>query len=341
MVWKCDSAGYSEDRPGNGPEKRPRRNESDEIPETGFKERESADGSRLSLTSTKRKFRKGRRVHWQKQQTAWIGTLLLGEQTQRGHMRPGAMFWSCTGQNCGMTHSVNSESTSCRVKCRLCHCRKGQAYHANNSVRLSITMQPRTERTTAHLRRGKLCWSEGRQDRVDSEESDVEQVEPNAPSGQGGRGKPMAIGSGDVERLFCDGQGLCSPGLWVPEDRVHPSAPAWLELSRLFLYTTETLGTIQACVRACIGRSPAPAAGDRRSSSKEAWSSWSEKNKTGPSFRLTSVSWVLCCRRAGDPRSHFVFACEGEDAAVPEALHQKKRRRRTPEQPAQVEVDDE
>ena len=84
----------------------------------------------------------------------------------------------------------------------------------------------------------------------------MEQVEPNAPSGQGGRGKPMAIGSGDVERLFCDGQGLCSPGLWVPEDRVHPSAPAWLELSRLFLYTTETLGTIQACVRACIGRSP-------------------------------------------------------------------------------------
>ena len=129
---------------------------------------------------------------------------------------------------------------------------------------------------TAHLRRGKLCWSKARQDRVDSEESDVEQVEPNAPSGQGGRGKPMAIGSGDVERLFCDGQGLCSPGLWVPEDRVHPSAPAWLELSKLFLHTTETLGTVQVVCQSLHwpfalppSSGGAPAAGDRRSSSKK------------------------------------------------------------------------
>ena len=92
---------------------------------------------------------------------------------------------------------------------------------------LSITIQPRTKRMTAHLRRGKLCWSKARQDRVESEESDVEQVEPNAPSGQGGRGKPMAIGSGDVERTFLRWTGPLFTGTLVAR-RQGPSVSASL-----------------------------------------------------------------------------------------------------------------
>ena len=37
-----------------------------------------------------------------------------------------------------------------------------------------------------------------------------------------GAGNPMVIGSGYAERRLCDGQGLCSPGTWAPEDRTSP-----------------------------------------------------------------------------------------------------------------------
>ena len=34
-----------------------------------------------------------------------------------------------------------------------------------------------------------------------------------------GQGEPLFIGHGDRKRLWADGAGLCSPGLWPPERR--------------------------------------------------------------------------------------------------------------------------
>ena len=67
--------------------------------------------------------------------------------------------------------------------------------------------------------------------------------------------KPMVIGSGYVERRLCDGQGLCSPGAWAPEDRCYPSSNLWTGLSRLFLATAESLSSLQLLIRTRSGSS--------------------------------------------------------------------------------------
>ena len=287
-----------------------------------------------------------RRVHWQTQQTAWIGTLLSGEQTQRGHMRPGTMFWSCTGQNCGTTHSVNSESTSCRVKRRLCHCRKGQAHHTNNSVRLFGETCPSPYNQGPNARpptSGEANCAGPRQDRTEStarsrtwnkssrtlrpvreaagspwrsvlatwrdfsamDRASVHQ-DSGCPKTGSIRQRQLGLNSGDS---FCTRRKLWGLSKRVSELAlaVHPSTQQWWS----------------AC-----GRIPSQFF-------KETWSSWSEKNKAFPSFRLTfrllgPLLQALCLRlRRG--------GCRGARSSTPK----KKRRRRIPEQPAQVEVDDE
>ena len=83
---------------------------------------------------------------------------------------------------------------------------------------------------------------------------DLEDVEANAPQGWAGTGKPMLIGSVYVERRLCDGQGLCSPGAWAPEDRCYPSSQLWTSISRLFLVTAESLSSVQLLSELALGR---------------------------------------------------------------------------------------
>ena len=50
---------------------------------------------------------------------------------------------------------------------------------------------------------------------------------PEKFTGHRGKGSPMMVGVGYVQREFCDGQSLASPGRWSPEARVYPSSTAW------------------------------------------------------------------------------------------------------------------
>ena len=43
---------------------------------------------------------------------------------------------------------------------------------------------------------------------------------PTTPTAREGEGKPVMVGHGPKQRLFVDGAGLCSPGLWPPEWRL-------------------------------------------------------------------------------------------------------------------------
>ena len=164
MVWKCDSAGTSEDRPGNGPEKRPRRNESDEIPESGFKERKSADGSRLSFTSTKRRFRKSETCTLADAADSVDWNLALGRtDTTWPHAARNnvlelhrAELWNDAQRQLRIYELSGEASTlSLPQRAGTPHEQLGSTFRRD----LSITIQPRTKRMTAHLRRGKLCWS--------------------------------------------------------------------------------------------------------------------------------------------------------------------------------------
>ena len=68
----------------------------------------------------------------------------------------------------------------------------------------------------------------------------------------------MLIGSGYVERRLCDGQGLCSPGAWAPQDRCYPSSKLWTSLSRLFLATAESISSVQLLSELALGRHAKP-----------------------------------------------------------------------------------
>ena len=113
----------------------------------------------------------------------------------------------------------------------LCHFRQNEKCHADNlrdlfRDRRPHAFDPRTSERPP-LSSELNILSKGREDREDSEESGLKDAEANAPQGWQGTGKPLVIGSGYVERRLCDGQGLCSPGVWAPEDRQYASSQLW------------------------------------------------------------------------------------------------------------------
>ena len=58
--------------------------------------------------------------------------------------------------------------------------------------------------------------SRGGEERSDTEESELEQAVVRAPVGLRGAGPPTNNGPGNVERQYCDGQGMPSPGWRAP-----------------------------------------------------------------------------------------------------------------------------
>ena len=135
----------------------------------------------------------------------------------------------------------------------LCHCRQNDKCHSDNLRDLFCNWQPHafdpssSERPPLSSELNILA--KGREDREDSEESGLEDAEADAPQGWPGIGKPMVIGSGYVERRLCDGQGLCSPGAWAPEERQYPSSQA-----RLFQGTAESISTVQLLSELALSR---------------------------------------------------------------------------------------
>ena len=66
---------------------------------------------------------------------------------------------------------------------------------------------------------------------------------PGKHAGHHGVGKPIQVGVGYVQRDFCDGRSLASPGRWAPASRVYPSTTHWRCISDTFQWFTDTYGT--------------------------------------------------------------------------------------------------
>ena len=150
------------------------------------------------------------------------------------------------------------EDTKLSAKRLLCHCRAAEKCHADNLRDLFRAQHPQAFDPSSSARPPSSSelniLAKARDGCEDSEESGLEDAEANAPQGWSGKGKPMLIGSGYVERRLCDGQGLCSPGAWAPGDRRYPSSQLWTSISRLFLATAESLSSVQLLSELALGR---------------------------------------------------------------------------------------
>jgi len=76
----------------------------------------------------------------------------------------------------------------------------------------------------------------------DGEETFDEDTGPPFGSGRRGAGRPMQVGRGPGARELQDGGGLCSPGIWLPQDRRYAPAPLLVEVRELLLAAIRTLG---------------------------------------------------------------------------------------------------
>ena len=61
------------------------------------------------------------------------------------------------------------------------------------------------------------------------------------PTARHGHGEPLRVGHGDQRRLLMDGAGLCSPGLWPPEQRFPATGVAKL-MHDAFRFELDVLG---------------------------------------------------------------------------------------------------
>ena len=62
------------------------------------------------------------------------------------------------------------------------------------------------------------------------------------------------VGVGYVQREFCDGQSLASPGRWSPQARVNPSSTAWSSVRECFWRFTTHFGTENLLVDLAMGK---------------------------------------------------------------------------------------
>ena len=102
-----------------------------------------------------------------------------------------------------------------------------------------------------------------REEPESDEGSSPDEGVPSKMSGHLGKGHPMKIGVGYVQRDFCDGQSLASPGRWPPGARVHPSTSAWTAVRDCFWKFTSHHGTERLLVELAMGKiqsSPFPPA---------------------------------------------------------------------------------
>ena len=102
--------------------------------------------------------------------------------------------------------------------------------------------------------------------REEPESDDGSSLDEGAPekfAGHRGIGSPMKVGVGYMEREFCDGQSLASPGRWPPGSRSYPSSPAWISVRDCFWRFTAHYGTEKLLVDLAMGKveeSPFPSA---------------------------------------------------------------------------------
>ena len=130
----------------------------------------------------------------------------------------------------------------------ICHCRATEDCHGDVLVEEFKKLYP-----AAHDRNKPSGVPPGheilsflarlREEPESDEGSSPDEGVPEKHAGYRGIGPPMMVGVGYVQREFCDGQSLASPGRWSPGSRVYPSSSAWSSVRECFWRFTTHFGT--------------------------------------------------------------------------------------------------
>ena len=141
----------------------------------------------------------------------------------------------------------------------VCHCRATEDCHGDVLVEEFRKLYP-----TAHDRYQPCGSPPGheilsflarlREEPESEEGSSPDEGVPETHAGYRGNGPPMMVGVGHVQREFCDGQSLASPGRWSPGSRVFPSSTAWSSVRECFWRFTTHFGTEKLLVDLAMGK---------------------------------------------------------------------------------------
>ena len=111
----------------------------------------------------------------------------------------------------------------------------------------------------------------------------------------------MKVGVGYVQREFCDGQSLASPGRWPPGARTYPSSTIWTSIRECFWRFTTHHGTEKLLVDLAMGKlkpllfHPTRSCNSSKRSSMslvELAFGFSARVETEWMFQLTTVFWT-------------------------------------------------
>ena len=97
------------------------------------------------------------------------------------------------------------------------------------------------------------CVARLREEPESDDGSSADEGVPSKFAGHRGIGIPMQVGIGYVQRDFCDGQSLASPGRWTQASRVYPSTDRWESISGVFQRFTEHFGAEELLVSLAVG----------------------------------------------------------------------------------------
>ena len=141
----------------------------------------------------------------------------------------------------------------------VCHCRATEDCHGDVLIEEFKKLFP-----TAHDRNQPCGVPPGheilsflarlREEPESDEGSSPDEGVPEKFAGHRGNGSPMMVGVGYVQREFCDGQSLASPGRWPPGSRVYPSSAVWSSVQECFWRFTTHYWTEKLLVDLAMGK---------------------------------------------------------------------------------------
>ena len=128
----------------------------------------------------------------------------------------------------------------------VCHCRATEDCHGDVLIEDFRNLHP-----AAHDRNQPRGAPPGpeilsflarlREEPESDEGSSPDEGVPGKLAGHRGNGPPMKVGVGYVQREFCDGHSLASPGRWPPGARTYPSSTIWTAIRDCFLAIHKSL----------------------------------------------------------------------------------------------------
>ena len=181
----------------------------------------------------------------------------------------------------------------------VCHCRATEDCHGDVLVEEFKKLYP-----AAHDRNQPRGVPPGheilsflarlREEPESDEGSSPDEGVPMKFAGHRGISSPMMVGVGYVQREFCDGQSLASPGRWPPGSRVYPSSPVWSSVQECFWRFTAHYGTEKLLVDLAMGKveeSPFPP--DEIQQLKQSCHRCSLLELVSPFFARAEIVWMF------------------------------------------------